>query len=91
MNFEKITNYIVGDGGACKKTRSDGKCAQMVACTKRIMVMVGVCKQYHNNGRCMKTNTQKISGRWLVCRENHVCRKIHDDKSHMVMEGHMGL
>jgi len=45
MNFEKITNYIVGDGGACKKTHSDGKCAQMVACTKRIMVMVGVCKQ----------------------------------------------
>lgn len=61
MNFEKITNYIVRDGGVCRKTQSDDRYAQMVACTKRIMVMVGVCKQSHNNGRCMKTRMQTNS------------------------------
>jgi hypothetical protein len=91
MNFEKMTNYIVGNGGACKNTHNDGRFAQMVACIKRIIVMVGVCKQSHSNGGCMKRNTQKNSWRWRVCRESHMCRKIHDDKSHKVMEGHRGV
>jgi hypothetical protein len=42
MNFEKITNYIIGVGGACKNTHNDGRCAQIVTCIKRITVMVGV-------------------------------------------------
>jgi len=27
MNFEKITNYIVRDGGACRKIQDDDRCA----------------------------------------------------------------
>lgn len=53
--------------------------------------MVGVYKQFHNNGGCMKTNTQKNSWQWWVFKESHMRRKIHDDKSHMVVEGRMGV
>jgi hypothetical protein len=55
------------------------------------MVMGGGCKQSPSNGGCMKTKTQKDSWWWQVCRESHVHRKIHDDKSHMVMEGCRGV